>query len=95
MTQESDFGEIEILEQGRVRHQRVHLLGELTPREREVMTLVVAGRMNKQVADDLHLAEITVKIHRGAAMKKMGARSLAELVRMTEALQLPRAAMGR
>lgn len=67
----------------------------LSPREREVMALVVAGRMNKQVAGDLHLAEITVKIHRGAAMKKMGARSLAELVRMTEALQLPRAATGR
>lgn len=67
----------------------------LSPREREVMSLVVAGRMNKQVAGDLHLAEITVKIHRGAAMKKMGARSLAELVRMAEALQLPRAATGR
>lgn len=67
----------------------------LSPREREVMALVVAGRMNKQVAGDLHLAEITVKIHRGAAMKKMGARSLAELVRMAEALQLPRAATGR
>jgi FixJ family two-component response regulator len=67
----------------------------LSPREREVMALVVAGRMNKQVAADLHLAEITVKIHRGAAMKKMGARSLAELVRMAEALQLPRASRGR
>lgn len=67
----------------------------LSPREREVMALVVAGRMNKQVAGDLHLAEITVKIHRGAAMKKMGARSLAELVRMAEALHLPRAATGR
>ncbi|MDP3859781.1 MAG: response regulator transcription factor [Stagnimonas sp.] len=67
----------------------------LSPREREVMALVVAGRMNKQVAGDLNLAEITVKIHRGAAMRKMGARSLAELVRMAEALQLPRAAVGR
>lgn len=67
----------------------------LSPREREVMSLVVAGRMNKQVAGDLHLAEITVKIHRGAAMKKMGARSLAELVLMAEALQLPRKANGR
>ncbi len=60
----------------------------LSPRERQVMALVTAGRMNKQVAGDLELSEITVKIHRGAAMRKMGARSLADLVRMAEALQL-------
>jgi FixJ family two-component response regulator len=58
----------------------------LTPREREVMTLVTAGLMNKQIAGELHVSEITVKIHRGHVMKKMGARSLADLVRMAEAL---------
>ena len=58
----------------------------LTPRERQVMTLVTAGRMNKQVAGDLSLSEVTVKIHRGAAMRKMEARTLPDLVRMAEAL---------
>lgn len=58
----------------------------LTPRERQVMALVTAGRMNKQVAGDLGLSEITVKAHRGAMMRKIGARSLAELVRMADAL---------
>lgn len=60
----------------------------LSPRERQVMALVTAGKMNKQVAGDLKLSEITVKIHRGAAMRKMGARTLADLVRMAEALEL-------
>jgi FixJ family two-component response regulator len=59
----------------------------LSPREQEVMMLVTAGKMNKQVAGDLGLSEITVKIHRGAAMRKMGARTLADLVRMADALQ--------
>lgn len=59
----------------------------LSPREQQVMELVTAGKMNKQVAGALNLSEITVKIHRGAAMRKMGARSLAELVRMAEALR--------
>lgn len=63
-------------------------LATLSPRERQVMALVAAGKMNKQVAGDLDLSEITVKIHRGAAMRKMGARSLADLVRMAEALDL-------
>jgi FixJ family two-component response regulator len=58
----------------------------LTPRERQVMALVTAGRMNKQVAGDLSLSEVTVKIHRGAAMRKMEARTLPDLVRMAEAL---------
>ncbi|MFC5509394.1 response regulator transcription factor [Bosea massiliensis] len=58
----------------------------LTPREREVMTHVVAGLMNKQVAGVLGLSEITVKIHRGNVMKKMGVRTLADLVRAAEAL---------
>ncbi len=60
----------------------------LSPREREVMALVCAGRMNKQAAFELGLSEITVKIHRGAAMRKMQAKSLADLVRMAEALDL-------
>ena len=58
----------------------------LTPREREVMGLVTAGLMNKQVAGRLGLSEITVKIHRGNLMRKMAAQSLADLVRMAEAL---------
>lgn len=60
----------------------------LTPRERQVMALVTAGKMNKQVAGELGLSEITVKIHRGSAMRKMGARTLADLVRLAEALHL-------
>jgi len=58
----------------------------LTSREREVMALVVSGLMNKQVAAELQLSEITVKIHRGNVMRKMCVRSLAELVRQAEAL---------
>jgi FixJ family two-component response regulator len=63
-----------------------HLFETLTPREREVLALVTSGLMNKQIAGELHVSEITVKIHRGHVMKKMGARSLADLVRMAEAL---------
>ncbi len=61
----------------------------LSSREQQVMRLVTAGKMNKQVAGDLGLSEITVKIHRGSAMRKMGARTLADLVRMADALKLP------
>jgi len=62
------------------------LFETLTSREREVMALVASGLMNKQIAAELGLAEITVKIHRGHIMKKMGARSLADLVRKAEML---------
>ena len=63
----------------------------LTPREQEVITFVTAGLMNKQIAAELGVSEITVKVHRGSVMKKMGARSLAELVRMADALGIKRA----
>ena len=62
----------------------------LTARERDVLALVASGLMNKQVAAQLGLAEITVKIYRGQIMRKMGAKSLADLVRMTDALGIPR-----
>jgi FixJ family two-component response regulator len=66
------------------------LFDMLTPREREVMTLVTAGLMNKQIAGELGLSEITVKIHRGQVMRKMAARSLTDLVRMAEVLGVRR-----
>ncbi|GEO40523.1 FixJ family two-component response regulator [Skermanella aerolata] len=62
------------------------MLSSLTPREREVLEHVTSGLMNKQIAALLGLSEITVKIHRGNLMRKMGARSLADLVRKAEAL---------
>jgi FixJ family two-component response regulator len=67
------------------------LFESLTPREREIMTLVTAGLMNKQVAAQVGLSEITVKIHRGHVMRKMGVRSLADLVRAAEVLELHQA----
>jgi FixJ family two-component response regulator len=60
----------------------------LTSREREVMSMVVAGMLNKQIGFDLGISEVTVKIHRGRVMSKMGAGSLADLVRMTERLEI-------
>jgi FixJ family two-component response regulator len=67
----------------------------LSPREQEVMLHVTAGKMNKQVAGDLGISEITVKIHRGAAMHKMGARTYAELVRMADVLKPNLRKLGR
>ena len=61
----------------------------LTPREREVMTLVVAGLLNKQIAGDLGTSEASVKVHRQHVMEKIGAGSLAELVRMADKLGIP------
>jgi FixJ family two-component response regulator len=66
------------------------LFENLTAREREVLALVASGLMNKQIAAELGLAEITVKIHRGHIMRKMGARSLADLVRKAETLGIHR-----
>jgi FixJ family two-component response regulator len=62
----------------------------LTSREQEVLALVASGLMNKQIAAEIGLAEITVKIHRGSIMKKMSAKSLADLVRMAELLEIRR-----
>src|SRR3979409_1147079 len=81
------------IERDRKRREADKLVGHLqalfetlTPREREILALVASGLMNKQIAAEIGLAEITVKIHRGHIMKKMGARSLADLVRMAEML---------
>jgi FixJ family two-component response regulator len=63
----------------------------LTPREREVLPFVVAGFANKQTAADLGTSEITIGVHRGQIMRKMGARSLAELIRMADKLGIARA----
>jgi FixJ family two-component response regulator len=66
----------------------------LTAREREVLALVVTGRMNKQIAADLDIGEVTVKVHRGQVMRKMRVRSLAELVRVADKLGIS-AALSR
>ena len=64
--------------------------GLLTPRERQVVALVASGLMNKQVASELSISEVTVKMHRGSAMRKLGAKSVARLARMAEVLRIPR-----
>jgi FixJ family two-component response regulator len=61
--------------------------GTLSAREQQVMMMVTTGKMNKQIAGDLGISEITVKIHRGRAIRKMGARTLADLVRMAEVVK--------
>ena len=66
----------------------------LTPREREVMVLVVSGLLNKQVGGELGISEITVKAHRGQVMRKMKADSLADLVKMDGRLRLAHAPKG-
>jgi FixJ family two-component response regulator len=69
--------------------------GSLTPREQEVMALAASGLRNKQIAYQLQVEEITVKIHRGRAMRKMEARSFADLVTMAEALGIKRTASNK
>jgi len=64
-------------------------LAKLTPREREVLTHVIAGRLNKQIASDLGTVEKTIKVHRGRMMSKMGVHSVAELVRLAERAGVP------
>jgi len=64
-------------------------LESLTPREREVLPLVVSGLLNKQIAAEIGTSETTVKVHRSQLMRKMGAESLAELVRMAQRLDIP------
>jgi FixJ family two-component response regulator len=63
----------------------------LTPREREVLGFVAAGLLNKQIAGEMGVSEVTVKMHRGNIMRKMQARSLADLVRMADSLGVTRA----
>jgi FixJ family two-component response regulator len=81
------------IERDRQRRRQALLMAELreryvtlTERERQIMTLVVVGRANKQIAAELNLSEMTVKVHRGQAMRKMQAESLPELVRMADRL---------
>jgi FixJ family two-component response regulator len=90
------------IERDRKRRENQKTLSELqarfeslTPRERDVIGLITAGLMNKQVAGEMGVTEMTVKIHRGHIMRKMQARSLADLVRMAEALGVRREHVAR
>jgi FixJ family two-component response regulator len=83
------------IERNRVQRQEAAVMDELrqryaalTPRERETMSLVILGRMNKQIAGELGVSEVTIKVHRGQIMRKMRAKSLPELVRMGDLLRL-------
>ncbi|MBR1228880.1 MULTISPECIES: response regulator transcription factor [unclassified Bradyrhizobium] len=78
--------------EAKIRSDLHALFATLTAREREVMALVTTGLMNKQIAAEIGIAEITVKIHRGNIMRKMAAKSLAELVKMAQALEIQRPA---
>jgi FixJ family two-component response regulator len=71
-------------------HDLRECYASLTPREQEVMALVVSGMLNKQVGDELNISEITVKAHRGKVMRKMKAESLADLVNMASRLRISR-----
>lgn len=73
-------------DEGFLQHVRERM-DTLTPREREVMDLVIAGKLNKEIASDLDISMKTVETHRAAVMRKMGAQSLAELVRMALAVE--------
>jgi len=83
------------VQRDRERREQEHVISglrahfeSLTPREREIMTLVASGLMSKQIAAKFEISEITVKVHRSHPMKKMGARTVAALVRMAEALDM-------
>jgi FixJ family two-component response regulator len=86
------------LDRDRTRHDSEHVVSALrerfqalTPREQEVMACVTWGLLNKQIAGEIGITENTVKVHRGNVVRKMGAKSLAELVRMADTLGIHRA----
>jgi FixJ family two-component response regulator len=81
-------------QQNQAQHALQACYQSLTPREREIMALAASGLMNKQIAGQVGTSEITVKIHRGNAMRKMHARTFADLVRMAEALGIDTARKG-
>jgi RNA polymerase sigma factor (sigma-70 family) len=68
---------------------------QLTPRERQVVTLVAAGLMNKQIANELSISEVTVKMHRSSAMRKLQVKSVAKLAMMTDALHIEKSSANR
>ncbi len=78
------------LENDRATSELTHHYQSLTAREQQVMALVTSGLMNKQVAGECGVSEVTIKVHRSNVMRKMGARSLADLVRMADALGIRR-----